>query len=45
VPPVSKRVPEPGVDVAVPPQVLVRPLGFATTRLTGKLSVNATPLS
>jgi len=45
VPPVRETVPEPGVAVAVPPHVLTRPLGFATTRFTGKLSVNPTPLS
>lgn len=39
VPPVSDTVPDPAVAVAVPPQVLVRPLGVATTRLAGKLSV------
>lgn len=44
-PPVKETVPEPAVAVAVPPQVFTRPLGFARTRLAGKLSVNPTPLS
>ena len=42
-PPVSDKVPDPAVPTAVPPQVLIRLLGVATTRLAGKLSVNATP--
>jgi len=45
VPPVRDTVPEPAVAVAVPPQVLVKPLGVATTRFAGKLSVKATPAS
>src|ERR1700682_5059776 len=45
VPPVSVMVPEPAVAVAVPPHVLVNPFGVATTRPTGKVSVNATPFS
>src|SRR5215471_4514245 len=45
VPPVSEIVPDPALAVAVPPQVLLKPLGVATTRLAGKLSVNATPFS
>lgn len=45
VPPVRETIPDPAVAVAVPPQVLVRPLGVATTRLAGKLSVKATPAS
>ena len=43
--PVRETLPEPGVAVAVPPQVLTRPLGLATTRFAGKSSVNPTPLS
>ncbi len=43
VPPVSVMLPEPATAVAVPPQVLVRPLGVATTIPAGKVSVNATP--
>jgi hypothetical protein len=45
VPPVRETVPEPAAAVTVPPQVFVKALGFATTRLAGKLSVNPTPLS
>lgn len=45
VPPVSETAPDPAAAVAVPPQVLTRPLGFAMTRLDGKLSVNPTPFS
>ncbi len=45
VPPVSEMLPEPATAVAVPPQVLVRPLGVATTRPAGSVSVNATPVS
>src|SRR5205085_2483527 len=36
---------EPAVAVAVPPQVLVRPLGVATTKPAGRLSVNDSPVS
>jgi hypothetical protein len=36
---------EPAVAVAVPPQLFVSPLGVATTRPDGKLSVNAIPFS
>ena len=43
VPPVRETVPEPAV--AVPPQVLIKPFGVATTRFAGKLSVKATPAS
>ena len=43
--PVRETLPEPGAAVAVPPQVLTRPLGLATTRFAGKLSGNPTPLS
>src|SRR5258708_27483965 len=35
----------PATAVAVPPQVLVSPLGVATTSPAGRLSVNATPAS
>ena len=45
VPPVRETLPDPASAVAVPPQVLLNPLGLATTRLAGKLSVNATPSS
>src|SRR5438874_953165 len=37
--------PEPGTAVTVPPQSLLTPLGLATTRPAGRLSVNATPVS
>ena len=36
---------DPATTVAVPPQVLLSPLGVATTVPTGKESVNATPVS
>src|SRR5438270_495840 len=36
--------PEPATAVAVPPQVLDNPLGVATTRPAGRLSVKATPV-
>lgn len=35
----------PAAAVAVPPQVLLRPEGVATTRPSGRLSLNATPFS
>jgi hypothetical protein len=35
----------PAVAVAVPPQVLLRPFGVATTKPAGKLSVKATPFN
>src|ERR1700691_438269 len=35
----------PAAAAAVPPHVLVRPLGVATTKPEGKVSVNATPVS
>src|SRR6201999_685962 len=38
-------LPDPAVAVAVPPQVLLIPLGVATTNPAGKLSVNASPVS
>jgi hypothetical protein len=44
VPPVRLTEPLPAVAEGVPPQVLLRPLGVATTRLAGKLSVKATPV-
>ena len=37
-------MPEPAVAVAVPPQVLDKPLGVATTKPAGKVSVKAKPL-
>ncbi len=43
VPPVNEMLPEPATAVAVPPQVLVSPLGAATTKPAGKESVKATP--
>src|SRR5258708_20195776 len=45
VPPDRLTVPEPATAVAVPPQVLLNPLGVATTRPAGRLSVKATPVS
>src|SRR6185369_9154641 len=45
VPPVRLMLPDPATAVAVPPQVLFNPLGVATTRPAGKLSVKAMPLS
>ena len=45
VPPVSDRAPDPATAVAVPPQVLVKPLGVATTKPVGSVSVNATPVA
>jgi hypothetical protein len=45
VPPVRATIKDPAVAVAVPPHVLVRLLGVATTRFTGKSSVKATPCS
>ena len=38
-------LPDPTTAVAVPPQVLFNPLGVATTKPAGRLSVNAIPLS
>lgn len=43
VPPVRDTLLDPAAAVAVPPQVLAKPLGFATTTFGGRLSVNATP--
>ena len=37
-------MPEAAVAVVVPPQVLDKPLGVATTRPAGKVSVNAKPV-
>src|SRR5580693_4797564 len=43
--PPSETLPEPAVAVIVPPpQLPVRPLGVATTRPAGSVSVNATPV-
>lgn len=44
-PPVKLTRPVAAVAVAVPPQVLLSALGVATSKLAGKLSVNATLLS
>src|SRR6185369_4921071 len=38
-------LPEPATAVAVPPHVLFRPDGVATTRPAGRLSVKAIPVS
>ena len=38
-------LPDPATAVAVPPQVLFNPLGVATTKPAGRLSVNAMPLN
>ena len=38
-------LPDPATAVAVPPHVLLIPLGVATTRPAGRLSVNARPVS
>jgi hypothetical protein len=43
--PVRDTLPEPGTAVAVPPQLFVSPFGVATTSPTGRVSVNATPVS
>ena len=45
VPPDKLTDPDPATAVAVPPQVLLSPLGVATTSPAGKVSVNATPFS
>jgi len=45
VPPVRVMLPEPATAVAVPPHVLVVPLGVATTIPAGNVSVKATPVS
>jgi hypothetical protein len=44
-PPVSETLVVPASAVAVPPQVLLKPLGVATTRFAGNESVNPTPVS
>lgn len=40
-----ETVPEPAMAVVVPLQVVVKPLGVATTNPAGRVSVNATPVS
>lgn len=45
VPPLRTALTVPASAVAVPPQVLARSLGVATTRPAGKLSVNPMPVS
>jgi len=45
VPPERLTDPDPAVAVAVPPQVLLRFAGLATTSPAGRLSVNAIPLA
>jgi len=45
VPPERLMLPDPATAVAVPPQVLFNPLGVATTRPAGRLSVKAIPFS
>src|SRR5258708_29379522 len=45
VPPDRLADPEPATAVAVPPQVLLRLLGGATTKPAGRVSVNATPFN
>ena len=42
-PPVRVTLPAPATAAAVPPQVLVNPLGVATTIPAGKISVNVVP--
>ncbi len=45
-PPAKDMLPEPAIAVIVPaPQLPVRPLGVATTRPAGRVSVNAMPVS
>src|SRR5215470_15731142 len=44
VPPERLIVPDPAAAVVVPPQELVSPLGVATCRPAGRLSVNAMPV-
>src|SRR5581483_1924150 len=43
-PPARLRLPEPATPVAVPPQVVLSPLGVAITRLVGNVSLKATPV-
>ena len=45
VPPDKLTADDPAVAVAVPPQVLLSPLGVATASPAGRLSVKATPVS
>jgi hypothetical protein len=44
VPPVKLTLAEPATAVAVPPQLLVKPLGVETTMPAGRLSVKFTPV-
>src|SRR6476659_549571 len=44
VPPLKLTEPDPAAAVAVPPQVLVSPLGVATWRPAGSVSLNAIPV-
>ena len=44
-PPERLTLPDPATAVAVPPQVLFKALGVATTRPAGRLSVKAIPVS
>ncbi len=44
-PPLQLMTDEPAAAVTVPSQVVDSPLGVATTRPAGKLSVNPTPVS
>ena len=44
-PPERLMIIDPGVAMAVPPQVEVKPLGLATTKPAGSESVKATPVS
>ena len=43
-PPVKAIVPEPAVAVTMPPHAPVKPLGEATTKPAGKVSVKLTPV-
>src|ERR1051325_2637921 len=45
VPPVKLIEPDPAAAVAVPPPLLVQPLGVATTKPAGSVSLKATPVS
>src|SRR6266404_8640124 len=44
-PPVREMAVEPATAAGVPPQVLLSPLGVATTSPVGSVSLNATPAS
>src|SRR5260221_6683772 len=44
-PPVKLMLVEPATAAGVPPQVLLSPLGVATTSPVGSVSLNATPAS